>query len=201
MMQLLARKLTLAQTKEIYDLYMGTDFPPEELKPFYMIEDMWSRNHYFAYGFYETVTTVEGAREVLRAYAYFVADYEKRVLLLDYFAVIPNTRGNGYGSAALQQLREICAGWKGIVIEVEDNELAEDAAVRDIRNRRIAFYTRNGCHMTSTKSFVFGVDYRIMVLPIADERAEEDIAQKVTGIYLCMHNEALLKENFKITAE
>lgn len=201
MMQLQARKLTLAETKEIYDLYMGTDFPPEELKPFYMIEDMWNRNHYFAYGFYKTVTTEEKPREVLRAYAYFVADYEKRMLLLDYFAVIPDTRGNGYGSAALQQLREICADWKGIVIEVEDNELAEDEAVRDIRNRRIAFYTRNGCHMTSTRSYVFGVDYRIMVLPVADERAEEDMAQKVTGIYRCMHNEALLKENFKITAE
>ena len=147
------------------------------------------------------MTTEEKPREVLRAYAYFVADYEKRMLLLDYFAVIPDTRGNGYGSAALQQLREICADWKGIVIEVENNELAEDEAVRDIRNRRIAFYTRNGCHMTTTRSYVFGVDYRIMVLPVADERAEENMAQKVTGIYRCMHNEALLKENFKITAE
>lgn len=201
MAQLQARKLTLIQTKEIYDTYMRVDFPPEELKPFSMIEDMWKRGHYFTYGFYEQNGGTEAEKEVLRAYAFFVADYEEQMLLLDYFAALANTRGQGYGSMALQQLKEVCSDWKGIVIEVEDNELELEESVRDIRNRRIAFYNRNGCYMTEVRSYVFGVDYRIMVLPVADEKAGEHMAQKVTGIYHCMHKDEVLKKNFKITAE
>lgn len=201
MVQLQAKKLTLLQAKEIYQLYMKTDFPPEELKPFYMIENMWNRGHYFAYGFYETVETEGAESEMLRAYAFFVADHEKQMLLLDYFAASVKMRGRGYGSAALQKLKEVCSDWKGIVIEVEDNELPMDESTREIRNRRIAFYTRNGCRMTSTRSHVFGVAYRIMVLPVTDERAGERMAEKVTDIYRCMHNADILKNNFKITAE
>lgn len=201
MAQLQVRKLTLIQTKEIYNTYMGTDFPPEELKPFCMIEDMWKRGHYFAYGFYETVLEDGKEEELLRAYACLVADNTKRMLLLDYFAACGNVRGQGYGSIALGQLKEACGDWRGIIIEVEDNELELEESIRDIRNRRIAFYTRNGCRMTDTRSRVFGVDYRIMILPVMDEQAGEYMAQKVTDIYHCMHKEELLDKNFKITAE
>lgn len=200
-MQLQARKLTLAQAKEIYELYMTADFPREELKPFRMIEDMWERGHYFAFGFYEAAEVEDQSGDVLRAYAFFVSDHEEQMLLLDYFAACADTRGQGYGSVALRQLKKVCGGFKGIVIEVEDNELELEADVRETRNRRIAFYSRNGCYMTSARSRVFGVDYRIMVLPVTDEKAGEDMARKVTGIYRCMHSEKLLQKNFKITAE
>lgn len=201
MTQLHARKLTLPETKEIYDAYMKADFPPKELKPFSMIEDMWERGCYFAYGFYEQTEGKDGIQEVLRAYSFFVANNKERMLLLDYFAALADTRGLGYGSAALQQMKEVCGDWKGIVIEVEDNELELEEDIRNIRNRRIAFYTRNGCSMTGTRSRVFGVDYRIMILPVADRRAGECMAEKVEGIYQCMHKEEVLKKNFKITAE
>lgn len=203
-MRLQARKLTLAQAKEIYERYMTVDFPRDELKPFYMIEDMWERGNYFAFGFYEAMEAEEecsDASDMLRAYAFFVSDYEEQMLLLDYFAACADTRGQGYGSAALQQLRKECSGFRGIVIEVEDNELELEEHVRETRNRRIDFYTRNGCRMTDTRSRVFGVDYRIMILPVADKQAGEDMARKVTGIYRCMHSEKLLQNNFKITAE
>ncbi len=201
MEHLQAKRLTLTQAEEIYRLYMTQDFPPEELKPFYMIENMWNKGHYFAYGFYEAAEAENIDSGDLRAYAFFVADHEKQMLLLDYFAASDKVRGQGYGSAALQKLKEVCNDWKGIVIEVEDNELPMDESTREIRNRRIAFYTGNGCRMTSTRSRVFGVDYRIMVLPVTDERAEECMAQKVTDIYCCMHSADVLKKNFKITAE
>lgn len=201
MAQLQVRKLTLIQTKEIYDTHMRADFPPEELKPFCMIEDMWKRGHYFAYGFYETVQADGTEEDLLCAYAFLVADNEKQMLLLDYFAAAENVRGQGYGSIALGQLKKVCSDWRGIIIEVEDNELELEESIRNIRNRRIAFYTRNGCRMTDTRSRVFGVDYRIMILPVRDERAGECMAQKVTDIYRCMHHERLLEKNFKITAE
>jgi GNAT superfamily N-acetyltransferase len=196
MIQLQAKKLTIEETKEIYEVYMHRDFPPEELKPFYMIEDMWSRESYFTYGFYENVGA-SGERK-LRAYAFFVADNKERVLLLDYFAAVAETRGQGYGSAALQSLKTVCGDWKQIVIEVEDNELELPERVREVRNRRIAFYTKNGCRMTDTRSWVFGVDYRIMVLPVTQEWTGESMAGAVTSIYHCMHCEELLEKNFKI---
>ena len=165
-----------------------------------MIEQMWDRGCYRSYGFYETIEQEGQLEDVLRAYALMVADHGKQMLLLDYFAACKETRGQGYGSVALQQLKELCRGWKGIVIEVEDDEQPLPEMVMNQRKRRISFYQKSGCQMTSTRSYVFGVDYRIMVLPVEDETAGMDMAEKVTSIYNCMHTDEMLQKHFKITA-
>ena len=119
MVKLQARQLTLAQAEEIYDKYLKADFPPEEVKPFSAIRRMWEQKNYHTYGFYEQ----EAAGDLLCAYAFLMADNEKRMLLLDYFAVCSQLRGSGYGSLALALLRKECAGWNGILVEVEDDGL------------------------------------------------------------------------------
>lgn len=194
------KELTLEETREIYESYGKQDFPADERKPFSMIEQMWDRGCYRSYGFYETIEQEGQPEDVLRAYALMVEDHRKQMLLLDYFAACKETRGQGYGSVALQQLKEVCRGWKGIVIEVEDDEQPLPEMVMNQRKRRISFYQKSGCQMTSTRSYVFGVDYRIMVLPVEDEAAGMDMAEKVTSIYNCMHTDEMLQKHFKITA-
>ena len=56
------------------------------------------------YGFYERR---KGQREeTLCAYAFLLADYKRKMLLLDYFAVCGQLRGSGYGShAALKEAK------------------------------------------------------------------------------------------------
>lgn len=199
------KKLTLEQMREIYKTCMQKDFPPEEIKPFPVIEKMWKEGNYFAYGFYEEG---DGGKEEeqqkdaqLCAYAFLLANKQEQVLLLDYFAVSKWKRGTGYGSYALSFLKDECAKWGSLVIEVEDDELASiGEEVQRTRKRRISFYTHAGCIMTSTRSRVWGVDYRIMVMPLKDKSLKENIAKKVTALYGGMYSEEAMKKHFKITA-
>ena len=200
MADLQVKELTLDQAEKVYREYLKADFPPEEVKPFSTIRGMWEKKSYCAYGFYEKAG--EDAADGLCAYAFLMADHMKRMLLLDYFAVSSQLRGSGYGSKALQLLRKECADWNGVVVEVEDDEIPDlDARTRDIRKRRISFYTNAGCRMTTARSRLWGVDYRIMVMPLMDLRAEENAAEKVISVYQCMYEGEILKKYFEITAE
>lgn len=205
--EILAKKLTLAEARRIYETYAKTDFPPEEIKPFQVIARTWEQGGYYAYGFYEK--SGEGSGQLLEdeseqipcAYAFLVADKENQVLLLDYFAVMKQKRGEGYGSAALALLGEACADWNGLVIEVEDDELPTiDEGTRTMRKRRIAFYAAAGCEMTDIRSRVWNVDYRIMFMPLSDRQTKEGMAQKVISLYECLYDEKTLRQHFEITA-
>lgn len=198
--ELYARELTIKEAKKIYTEHLKKDFPPEEVKPFFIIRKMWLKKKYYLYGFYEKGSP-QGA-DTLCAYAFLLADQKRRMLLLDYFAVCGQLRGAGYGSRALTMLREECGNWNGIVIEVEDDELPGlDEETRKIRKRRIAFYKGADCQMTTTRSRLWGVDYRIMVLPVMDRQAGEDMAGKVRSVYQGMYTDRILKKRFAITAK
>lgn len=197
---LYARELSIREAKEIYREHLKKDFPTEEVKPFFIIRKMWRQKSYYIYGFYER--EAEQGAETLCAYAFLLADHKRRMLLLDYFAVCGQLRGAGYGSRALAMLREECVDWNGIIIEVEDDELPGlDEETRGIRKRRISFYKGADCQMTSTRSRLWTVDYRIMVLPVMDGRAGEDMAGKLRSVYQCMYADGILKKHFAITAE
>lgn len=198
MAKLRAKQLTLAETQKIYDNYLKADFPPEEVKPFSAIRRMWEQKNYHAYGFYEQTDE----RDTLCAYAFLMADNGKRMLLLDYFAVRSQMRGSGYGSLALALLRQECADWNGILVEVEDDELPglKEEKVTT-RRRRISFYTNAGCQMTTARSWLWGVDYRIMVLPVMEQHCCEHAAERIQSVYRCMYEEKVLEQHFRITAE
>ena len=186
-----AEKVSLATAREIYETYMKKDFPPEEIKPFPVIEKMWEKKSYFVYVFYENMSPC--------AYAFLLADNKERVLLLDYFAVLEQRRGEGYGSYALSLLRETCADWNALLIEVENDEMADiDEETRTMRKRRISFYTEAGCLMTDVRSRLWDVNYRIMVMPLSDRYAGERIEEKLVSLYRGMYNEKKLKENFAL---
>lgn len=55
--------------------------------------------------------------------------------------------------------------------------------------------------MTTTRSRLWGVDYRIMVLPVMDSQAGEDMAGKIRSVYQCMYDDAVLQKRFAITAK
>jgi GNAT superfamily N-acetyltransferase len=81
---------------------------------------------------------------------------------LKFIAVREDIRGKGYGPILLQDAMEQlradgvrATGWPylGLVLEVERPETAENAQDRQLRERRIQFYRRNGARM------IEGVDY------------------------------------------
>lgn len=115
MIEMYVKKVSLESARKIYMTYLKTDFPSEEIKPFAVIEKMWNNDSYYVYAFYEkaseddTGKSMYDQRDILCAYAFLLADNTKHTLLLDYFAVCKDRRGEGYGSRAIALLREVCA--------------------------------------------------------------------------------------------
>ena len=206
------KQLNLEEARAVYIGHSHQDFPSDELKPFSMIEKLWNNKCYFGYGFYEAdgknevsafseTAEIKPSEHILRAYAFLMADDSTNMLLLDYFAVCEEARGKGYGSAALNLLKENCIDWDGILFEVEDETGAESEEEKLIRRRRIAFYEKSGVIMTDTKSHVFGVDYKLMVMPLASEAAGEHIDEKLTSMYKLMLPKMVFEREFQLRYE
>lgn len=190
-----SKPLTLEEARAVYIGHAHHDFPDNELKPFSMIEKLWNNGCYRAHGFYEKET------DVLCAYAFTMEDEDTNMLLLDYFAVCAAMRGKGYGSMALPLLKQDYTMWDGMIFEVEDDDVADGEALRQIRRRRIAFYEKNGVVMTKEKSAAFGVDYKLMVMPLGCETAGERIGEKITSVYKKMLPEKVFEEMFRLRIE
>ena len=131
------RKLNESALRGIYDAYMHEAFPPAELKPLAVMLRLMERGRYLCYGYYRNGR--------LAAYAFFYR-HDSRVLLLDYFAVTPELRGRGVGSAFLAALDAVLGG-VCILGEVEMPD-SHDAGLNAMRLRRIAFYERAGFSLT-----------------------------------------------------
>ena len=186
------RSLQPEEIKVIYEKHMQHDFPASELKPYSWIEKLWNNGCYKCYGFYGDTD------EKLYAYAFTMADDARRMLLLDYFAVCADVRGQGYGSQALALLKEACGEWEGLIFEVEDDDSTDAAEEKEIRRRRISFYERNHVQMTAERSTAFGVDYKLMVLPLGNEKAGEQLGEKLAAIYRKMLPEQIYQKSFRI---
>lgn len=167
------RKLSTLQIVFIYNTYMKEDFPPDELKPVKAILDMMDRGIYECLGLYHD--------EEFLAYAFLVKNQERKTLLLDYLAVCRNYRAGGYGSAFLNLMKEYYREESALLLECESERTAPDEEQRRIRRRRIAFYKRNGCLTTRTKSWLFGVEYDILYLPFQVEKP--DVTAELRALY------------------
>ena len=133
--KLTLRRLTMEQAEQVYTRYMKQDFPRDELKPFAMIREADARGEYECLGCYDG--------DLLCGYAYLVK--LGREYLLDYFAVLADLRGSGYGSRILQVLRGNYADAAAMLIESENPDFAaDDDALRE-RRRRLRFYLHAGC--------------------------------------------------------
>lgn len=81
------------------------------------------------------------------------------LVLLDYFAVKPETRGTGIGSASLKKLRDEYPG-KKLILEIESTKVPSDNAEQ--RERRKRFYLSNGLTPLNWEVILFGVRMEIL---------------------------------------
>ena len=176
-------------------VYLGRghhDFPANELKPFSMIERLMDSGCYECCGFYEKES------DELCAYAFMLADSDTNMLLLDYFAVCEEVREKGYGSAVLGLLKEDYTKWGGMIFEVEDDDTADTEEEKQLRQRRIAFYERNGVVMTKQKSWAFGVDYKLMAMSLGGIVTEDNVGYFLESMYRKMLPENIFREQFRL---
>ena len=173
MNELTLRRLDMQQAAQIYTQYMTQDFPPDELKPFAMIEAASARGEYECLGFRDGTSFC--------GYAYLLRhgqDY-----LLDYFAVRADLRGCGYGSQILQNLKAQYADAAAFLIESENPDYASDAAELAVQQQRLRFYLHAGCADTGITARVFGVEYRILELPLGRSHTPDEIRAVYMQIY------------------
>jgi len=142
------------QVKEIYYRHICEDFPADERKPYWKIQQYLRKGKYLCLGMF-------GQEGELLVYAFFMKTANVQdPLLLDYYAVVSNKRSHGYGSIFLRLLGDHIT--QNIVGEVEDPSATRVAEERTNRQRRIGFYLKNGFVDTGVRCKFFGVQYCMM---------------------------------------
>ena len=151
------RILTPEELALLYDAEMRDAFPPAELKPLASIEKLR------ALGRYEPLGMFDGEGTLL-AYCLMWTDPEGSYPLIDYLGVPAALRNRGLGGRALALVKEHFSAAGGILADVEAEE-AGDPAERDLRRRRLGFYARCGFVTLPYDSALFGVHYKVLLLP------------------------------------
>lgn len=183
----------IGQLKKIYKILMKKDFPPSELKPFSIIKKEIERSEYVCYGMFDD--------DVLCGYAFFVvrnAENGVKNYLLDYFAVTEADRNKGIGSAFLGLISEKLSGSGIIICEAENPDFAEDTDEKNLRERRIGFYIRNGFSDTGVTVRLFGVEYVILEITRNEKHSQDEIKEFYYEVYSRIVPKLLLKKNFVI---
>ena len=148
------RLLDAAALRRVYRDHVKADFPPAERKPLAMIERQVRT------GQYDTLGLFRG--ETLLAYAFLWRDKEGHCALLDYLAVCRGGRGQGTGSAFMEQLKAHYGGFDGLLVEAEAEDPQAGEEQNTLRRRRIDFYRRCGFRMLDYKARLFGVTYAML---------------------------------------
>lgn len=176
------RELRPEEIRTLYAERLTRDFSPDELTPLPIIEQMLAGGRYACYG------AVDG--DAILAYAFFVR--LDRWALVDYYAVEEGLRDTGIGSRFLRALADgPLRGTACALLEVEAPERAQDEAERDTRNRRLAFYLRNGLRDTGVGAVAWHVPYRILELPLGAPTPAEQVRAIYAAIYRSMVSEKI----------
>ena len=168
-------QLTRDQVADIYQTHLCQDFPPDERKTLDILLKAMDVGKYECYALTENE---------LLGYAFFVK--LERDYLLDYLAIVRGKRDLGLGSVFLEKLFHQLKNADSMIVEVEEPSSGKNEAERTLRNRRKAFYLRNGFSDTNVNAEVFGVNFRLLE-PSNKPHSQEEIKE----LYL-RHYQAVL---------
>ena len=185
------QELSANQRENVYNNYLRVDFHESEVKPLKQIEGLIEKDNYVCYGFFEG--------EDLLGYTYFVKTKSSNTLLLDYFAVNKQYRSNGLGSKIIKSIKNKLHGKYSLLLgEVENPEFACDDNDKSMRERRIAFYLKNGFKVSNVKSSVLVDDYVIITLNLGKELNDREIYQEMSEIYRVVFGEKFFNDHINI---
>lgn len=185
------KELTKEETVAAYRENGPLHFPKDELKPVSSIEWLYGQNAYLGLGLFEAASpsipeseTASGksTTDRLLGYALFLTPPGQSTVLLDYYAILEEYRDLGLGSFFLQGMKPYLQNADGILIETENPAFAPNEKEALLRNRRNAFYARNGGQPTNVFCSLFGVPYQIHFLSTKTGPAvEHPAATDITG--------------------
>ncbi len=147
------RNIEPNEYKALYE-NMSRDFPRSELPPFFSVKGNLRKR------VYNGIFLSDDGEDV--GYSVITAPEGLSYALVNFLGVLPRHRSQGYGSRLLET---ISGRWRDrvIMLEVEAPLSAKDEVERRLRERRIAFYKKNGFRIVPTDTCrIFGVDMEIM---------------------------------------
>ncbi len=167
-----------AEWSELEMLYRSA-FPDNERKPFEMIREKYRQN-------VTDVWVIEDAEEFS---GFAITMNGEDLVLLDYFAICEEKRGQGLGGKSLQALQELYRG-KRFFLEVESLKVPADNM--EERCRRKQFYLGNGMKELGVYAKLFGVEFELLGYECeVDFQAYFSLYDKVYGKYASQFLEEL----------
>ena len=169
-------KLKLLDKQELTDLYqneMVFDFPKAELKPLRAMLRLMDMGQYDPL----LITDDEGSP---LGYAMLWLPRARNGALLEYLGVLRGKRNGGLGTQGLPLLAERY----GQLFGEAEAPTSDDPAENDLRQRRIAFYERNGFRVLDYECALFGVHFNCLYRgPETDDRKVESLHRSVYADY------------------
>lgn len=159
--------------EELSDVYkrVRRDFPPVEYPPLPKMR----RN--MEWGAMQAQLYEDAGRDA--AYAFVLRNDACRKCMLFIYAVEPEMRGSGVGSAFLNALIQERADLDGMYAEVEMAELAKSEEEKRICEKRIAFYENLGFRRVEGLYYrIYGVQMHLFYRPMK-EMAMPDALQAI----------------------
>lgn len=134
--------------KKIKKLYK-TAFPRYERKPIFIIKHTYKKGS-------TDVWIIEENSDFL---GFMITLNTEELILLDYFAVVPEMRGKGVGTEALKILQEKYSNKK---LFLETESVYTEAPNIEERKKRKRFYLNNGMTETGIIVSLFGTDMEVL---------------------------------------
>lgn len=124
---------------------------------------------------------------------------DKKYLQLDYFAILPQYQNKGYGTQALELLKEQSKKYNGIFIEVEKVGLGNNESENRLRKKRIEFYEKIGFYKLNCDLDLYTVIYSPYILLTSNvKESEEKVLKDIFDIYTAILGEKRVKNNCKV---
>ncbi len=183
------RALTGEELVTVYHERMEEDFPQDELKPLPMLEGLVAQGINSVIGCFQ--------EDILIGYYVLGREPGADLILLDYLAVVPERRGQGYGALILAHLRKELDEGTYLFIESENPEKAQGDEEQRVRSHRVAFYQRCGAKLTNLRVLLFGVDFYILVLSRGTVPDEYELERAYLSLYCQMISEERCKQHVK----
>ncbi len=163
------KRLDKEELAALYRDEMMEDFPHSELKPLSAMLRLMDM------GRYDPLLITQDGQAVGYAMLWLAGD--RSGALLEYFGVLRGLRSAGQGSRILSML----SGRYGQLFGEAEAPCSHDPDINELRQRRIAFYERNGFRVLDYQCALFGVRFNCLYRgPEGDDRKVEALHR---GIY------------------
>ena len=165
-------ELKLLNKEELTALYQNEiveDFPHSELKPLKAMLRLMDL------GLYDPLLITEGGQPV--GYAMMWLTKDRSGALLEYFGVLRGLRNAGQGTKILELLFQRY----GQLFGEAEAPCSHDPDINELRQRRLAFYERNGFRVLDYQCALFGV--RFHCLYRGPETGDRKVEALHRGVY------------------